>query len=87
MAGETCDTCAYYKQHYTFNQRKILRVHCGHCMFAKVKTRKPDSKACDDYIQADSDERAFVSKEYLSKALLKYMMELELLPKIHDEES
>ena len=37
-------------------------------------------------MQTDPDEKAFVTKEYLSKALLEYVLKLELLPKIHDME-
>lgn len=55
-------------------------------MFAKVKTKKPDTKACDSYMESAPDEEAFVSKEYLSKALLNYMTDMELLPKIYDKE-
>ena len=32
-----------------------------------------------------ADENAFVSKEYLSKKLMDYMLSLELLPTIKDE--
>ena len=37
-------------------------------------------------MEAEPDESKFVSKEYLGKALLEYMMNLELLPKIEDGE-
>jgi hypothetical protein len=38
-------------------------------------------------MRAEPDETAFVTKEYLSKELLEYMMKLELLPEIQEEES
>ena len=79
-----CKGCAHFCQHYVFNSRKIFRVHCGHCTLARLRTKKPDSKACEKYVQTDPDEEAFVTKEYLSKELLKYVLELELLPEIHD---
>ena len=74
----------HYRQHYTFDQRKIFRVYCGHCTYLKVRTKRPDAKICKNYIQADPDETHFVTKEYLSKALLEYLLKLELLPEIHD---
>ena len=37
-------------------------------------------------MQSDSAEQAFISREYLSKALLEYMLKLELLPEIYDME-
>ena len=79
-----CKTCTYFYQHYTFAEKKIVRVFCGHCVFQKPKNKRPSSKACQHYVQAESREQAFVSKEYLSKALLDYLLNLELLPEICD---
>ncbi len=86
MKQNTCMSCVHYRQHYAFDQRKIFRVYCGHCTYLKAKTKKPDSKVCENYMQTDSNEEAFVTREYLSKALLEYMLKLELLPEIHDIE-
>ena len=61
-------------------------MNCGHCTCKRVKRKQPDAKACDDYMQKDPQESAFVTKEYLSKVLLEYMMQLELLPEIYDAE-
>lgn len=84
MKQNTCNTCVHYRQHYAFDQRKIFRVYCGHCTYLKAKTKKPDSKVCENYMQTDPNEEAFVTREYLSKALLEYMLKLELLPEIHE---
>ena len=84
MFQNTCNTCIHYRQHYTFDRRKIFRVYCGHCTYPKVKTKRPDAKACENYIQSDPAEKAFVTKEYLSKELLEYMLKLDLLPDISD---
>ena len=86
MDQNTCSTCAYYRQHYTFDRCKIFRVYCGHCTHRKPKTKRPDSKTCENYIRSQPDEDAFITREYLSKALLEYMLNLELLPQIHDLE-
>ena len=86
MDNYLCNTCVYYRQHYTFDHCKIFRVYCGHCTYQKVKRKPPDSKACENYLQSESLEKAFVTKEYLSKALLEYMLGLELLPVIDDLE-
>ena len=85
MDNTFCKTCAHYRQHYTFDQRKIFQVYCGHCTYRKVKTKRPDSKACENYLPAESAEKAFATREYLSKALLEYMLGLELLPEIYEE--
>lgn len=83
MEENFCKSCEYYHQHYVLDNKKIFRVYCGHCTYPKIRTRRPDSKACDHYLYKDPDESAFVSKEYLSKALLAYMLKLELLPEIY----
>ena len=84
MDGAQCKDCQFYLQHYTFNSRKIFHVHCGHCILSRPKHKLPDRKACENFIAAPPREDAFVSKEYLSKELLQYVLSLELLPEIED---
>ncbi len=84
MNIQRCSDCHYYLRHYTFDRRKIFRVHCGHCTFNKVRRKQPDSTACENFMPSTPQEDAFVSKEYLSKELLQYLLNLELLPKIED---
>ena len=86
MNPTVCAGCAYYRQHYTFDNRHIFRVHCGHCTFRKVKNKLPDTKACENYVAGYPMESSFVSKEYISKTLLEYVLKLELLPEIQGEE-
>lgn len=66
------------------DHHKTFRVYCGHCTYQKVKTKRPDSKACDDYLLSESAEKSFATREYLSKTLLEYMLRLDLLPEIYD---
>ncbi len=86
MSVQYCADCRYYLQHYTFDRKKIFRVYCGHCTYSRSKQKRPDAKACSNYIAGCAPEDAFVSKQYLSKELLKYMLSLELLPKIEEKE-
>lgn len=86
MSEKFCKSCVHYHQHYALDQRKIFRVYCGHCAYSRPKTRRPDAAGCEHYIQTAPDEAAFVTKEYLSKALLDYMMKLECLPEIRELE-
>lgn len=86
MAEMQCQNCKYYLQHYTFDKRKIFRVYCGHCTFRRVRRKQPDGKACENYAPGTAPEDAFVSKEYLSKELLQYLLNLELLPEVVKEE-
>lgn len=84
MENKTCKECVHYLQHYALHGKKIFRVFCGHCTVPPVKTKKPFKPACERFEQGVPDEDAFVSKEYLSKELLRYMMDLELLPEIRE---
>ena len=86
MSNQCCANCSYYLRHYTFDDRKIFRVYCGHCTFSRPKRKLPDAKACENFIPGLPQEDAFASKEYLSKELLAYMLSLELLPEIGNKE-
>ena len=86
MEQKLCKDCEYYRQHYTFDQRKIFRIYCGHCTYMRAKTKHPHSKSCQNFLQRDPNEEPFVKKEYLSKVLLEYMLQLDLLPEIYDRE-
>ena len=87
MDNKFCSQCMHYHQHYALDRRKIYRVYCGHCMLHRNKKKQPDAAACDGFAQAPSDESAFATKEYLSKELLQYLLNLELLPPIEDVQS
>ena len=82
MSNQSCQNCTYFRPHYTFDQRRIFRVYCGHCVFDRPRHKKPDTAPCHNYSLCSPQEDAFVSKEYLSKELLRYMLNLELLPEI-----
>ena len=82
MKTNSCNTCAYYLQHYTLNQKDIFKVDCGHCTYGRPKRKRPDAKICDHFSPRAEGEEPFVRKEYLSKALLDYVLKLDLLPEI-----
>ena len=84
MTERFCNTCTYFKQHYTFDDRRIFQVYCGHCTFSAAKRKRPDAKTCEHYMTKETGETPFVSKEYLSKKLLEYLLQLELLPQIEE---
>lgn len=86
MSDLSCRNCGYYRQHYAFDKRRIFRVYCGHCTLLKAKRKKPDSNICEHFVFTEPDECAFATKEYLSKELLRYLLNLELLPEIRNPE-
>ena len=85
LNNEQCKNCQHYLRHYTLDNRKIFRVYCGHCTFPRARHKRQDAKACENFVPGTAQEDAFVSKEYLSKELLQYLLNLELLPKIEDK--
>ena len=85
MDEKTCKDCQHYFQHYVLRNKNLIRTYCGHCALGhRIKRKRPDMAACESFVPAPPDEDAFASKEYLSKELLQYMLELELLPQIED---
>ena len=84
MIERRCKECQYYLQHYTLDKHKIFRVYCGHCTFPRARRKPPDAKACENFVPGPPPEEAFASKEYLSKELLQYILQMELLPEIEE---
>ena len=85
MENQTCQNCKHFYQHYGLNGTKIFRLQCGHCGLPRLRIKKPYQKACAEFVQGENKEKEFVSKEYLSKALLDWIRQLELLPEIQEE--
>ena len=84
MSEKKCHDCQYFLQHYCLDKRRLFRISCGHCVFSRAKTKSPDNNACENFVPGVEDTDAFVSKEYLSKELLRYVFQLPLLPEIDD---
>ena len=84
MEKKKCKNCAHFRQHYALDGRRLYSVYCGHCMHRMVRPKKPDATACEHFAFAPPDTDAFATKEYLSKALVQYVRDLELLPHIED---
>ena len=82
MDSNQCKTCKYFLQHYTLRPDKLIEVHRGHCTYLRASQKLPDSKACKNYVPRKPMEDAFVSKEYLSKALLQKVLCMALLPEV-----
>lgn len=85
MEGRICKECRHYCQRYGIRDGEIFRVYCGHCTLERPKRKKPDGKACAQFEQGEPDEAAFVTKEYLTKALHR-VLDLPLFPENADGE-
>ena len=84
MNKKTCKTCAHFHQHYSLKDGRITRVFCGHCIYPKVKTKRPFSTACENYTYGPADEDAFASKKFLTKEMIRHLYEMEFLPQIEN---
>lgn len=82
MHDQLCRNYRYYLQHYTFDNHGILRVYCGHCVLGRPKHKKPDAKACEGFVPSPDQEEIFATKEFLTKELLQYVLNMDLLPEI-----
>ena len=79
MKNLNCKNCSHYIQHYGLNGKGFFRLNCGHCTFTRAGHKRPEQKACESFIPGESQENAFASQEYLSKALLEKALTLPLL--------
>ena len=83
MDEPICKNCKRFIQHYTFIGSKLAEVNCGHCAVKRsIKRKKADSKACEYFEQGTDPTEAFVTKEYLTKALLNKVLSEELMPEV-----
>ena len=84
MNENLCKNCQYFVQHYVLGPQKLISVNCGHCIYARTKRKQAHSAACENFTPGPPPEDGFVSKEYLSKALLQRVLDMELLPEIEN---
>ncbi len=88
MERQECRCCIYYLQHYTFFEGKISGVYCGHCLQEKMRRKhiRPHTTACELFEKNTKTlSDIFASKEYLTKALVKKILDMELLPELPEE--
>ncbi len=41
MEKAHCQNCHYYVQHYAIDNRRIFRVHRGHCTLDRIRLKQP----------------------------------------------
>ena len=80
MEGKLCRDCENYLQHYTLIDGKLGKVYCGHCKRFMKRRIRPDGRICDQFIPGQPLEKTMVSKQYLTKALLQRIFNIELFP-------
>ena len=80
MSERKCKECKYFMQHYGLNDGNLFQIYCGHCCYRRIRRKQPDSKVFENFVAGELNEAKFVKKEYLTKELLKQVLEMELLP-------
>lgn len=80
MNDKKCSSCKYFKQHFALSEGRLHAVFCGHCMHKNAKTKKPHAKACEYFEQGSELVEQLVTKQYLTKALLTKLLNMELAP-------
>lgn len=51
MEKDSCQNCRHFRQHYVSDGKRYDPAYCGHCVYPRVKTRKPDTPACIHFVQ------------------------------------
>lgn len=47
MHEPTCASCIHFRRHYIrFDEFRFTEVPCGHCVYPRLKHRRPDTPAC-----------------------------------------
>ena len=81
MKNQTCKECDHFIQHYGLKKEKLYPIYLGHCCATRMRRRTPDAEACEHFVQRQEGD-IYVTKEYLTKALLDRVLNMELFPEI-----
>lgn len=80
MSDKKCENCQHFMQHYGLCKGTLFKVYCGHCTFTSPRKKLPDAAPCEHFLPGSGAEEELVTKEYLTKELLQYVLSLELFP-------
>lgn len=88
MADLICKNCVRFRQHYILSEQRCDVTNCGHCVYPRLKHRKPNDKACDNFQDRsnshDLPDRQQVVR-FLTKEILQYILNLKLPPEVEEE--
>lgn len=56
MEEKVCRACRHFRQHYVRFGRSYREAHCGHCVYPRVKSRAPDTKACGAFEEKKTEK-------------------------------
>lgn len=56
MTEPTCKSCKHFRQHYIlFNTNRYDPIPCGHCVYPRLKHRKPGTPACTHFMEKEKE--------------------------------
>ena len=88
MDKHICRECQHYRQHYLLDYDAAMPVNCGHCIFPRLKKRKPQASACQYFLSCantvDLPDRDGTI-QFLSTECLQRILKLPLPPTIREE--
>ena len=83
MNTSVCKNCIHYIRHYIVDKKHYAAINCGHCVYPMLKTRKPNTAACKNFVLREEPLSLPDRNEtlhFLTKEVLEYIMSLELPP-------
>ena len=89
MEDKVCKNCAHYRRHYIIDKARCTAVNCGHCVCVRIKKRRPDDPACEQYRYRDNHADLPDRKEvidYMTTDFLKWVQEKMVPPYVEEDE-
>ena len=83
MQKNTCGQCGHFRQHYILDDQGCAVVCCGHCVFPRMKNRRPDLPACGNFVAGERKKP--VNRHFLTMELIRWVKSLELPPDIREK--
>ena len=57
MEEKTCSKCIHVRQHYGRRGDTFREIGCGHCVYPRLKHRKPDTFGCAYFERKEPEEK------------------------------
>lgn len=85
MEKPVCKDCQHFIQHYGNKDGRFFQLNCGHCKIRKKRQNRPSDHICKLFSPGIPDLMEPVTKEYLTKDILDYILRLDLLSDLLEE--
>ena len=85
MNENICQNCIYFRQHYVLDSQSAMKAECGHCVFPRIKRRRPGQVACAHFTGRTEEPKLPDRKgivHFLTTELMQYILGFDLPPEI-----